>query len=75
MYKIFTFLFHYDEPDDGFGEIDFCAESLDEAEGLFDEWATQEGCPGYTDCEVVYNADDAEVYGNLYGTPEEYIGI
>lgn len=75
MYKIFTFAFYYDEPDDGFGNIEFCAESFDEAEGLFNEWAVHEGCPGYTDCEVVYNPDDASEYGSAYGTPEEYTGI
>lgn len=78
MYKIFTFRFYYDEPADDFGEIEFCAESFDEAYGLFKEWAIHdEGCPNpnYTDCEVVYNADDAEEYGDEYGTPEEYTGI
>lgn len=75
MYKMFTYRFYYDIPDDGFGAIEYCAESFDEAEGLFDEWAAHAGCPGYTDWEVVYNAEDAKVYGDLYGTPEEYTGI
>ena len=75
MNKMFTYRFYYDAPDDGFGAIEYCAESIDEAAGLFSEWASHNGCPGYTDCEVVYNSDDAETYGDMYGTPEEYNGI
>jgi hypothetical protein len=75
MNKIFTFMFYYDEPKDNYGYIDFCAETLGEAEEAFNSWAESEGCPGYTDWEVVYDYADAEYYGELYGYPEEYDGI
>ena len=73
--KIFTFRFSYDCPVDDFGYIDFCAASLEEAEELFYTWAQEDaGCdnPVYTDCEVIYDPDDAEEYGASYGTPQEY---
>lgn len=75
--KIYTFEFTYDNPDDDFHSIQFCAESLAEAEKLFYGWAKGEGNwanPTYTNCEVVYDADDADEYGDRYGTPEEYNG-
>lgn len=70
--KMYTFRFYYDEPDDGFGEIEFCEISLEAAETVFNIWAAENNCPGYTSYEVVYSEDDADELGYEYGTPEEY---
>lgn len=64
---MYTYEFTYSEEIDGFGSIQFCAESKREAEELFRDWQQDEGCE-ITDYEVatVYNADDAREYGKAY---------
>ena len=62
-----TYEFIYDENIDDFGSVQFCAESRSEAKDLFKEWQMENG---YNITEysinVVYNHDDARVYGSRY---------
>ena len=62
-----TYEFTYDENIDDFGNVQFCAESRSEAKDLFKEWQMENG---YNITEysisVVYNYDDAQVYGSKY---------
>lgn len=75
--KIFTFQFEFTNPktnkDD---QIQFCAETQLEAIRLFSDWALSDEkmkkVPKIDDIELVYNQNDADEYGDEYGTPEEY---
>lgn len=70
MNKIYTFLLHY-SGDDGFNSISYCAETVEEAKKLYHE-EFKDNPPRIESIEVVYMKEDAEEYGNRYGTPEEY---
>ena len=75
MDKIYTFQINFsaNKTED---VIQFCAETREEAESLFEYWCTEdekaEKTYSVSSIEVVYNDEDAKCYGDLYGTPEEY---
>lgn len=64
---MYTYEFVYNQEIDGFGSIQFCAESKQEAEELFQDWQNDEGykIADYK-AESVYNAYDACEYGKVY---------
>ena len=73
--KIFTFSIEYDGFDK-FGNIEFCAKSKSEAINLFNNWCINDNhmtspIP-IINITTVYNEYDANEYGDLYGTPNEY---
>lgn len=75
-----TYLFEYDDRLDAYGEISFCASTLEEAFDLFDEYCNEElklneyyneelntsALEIITEIRRVYNSDDAEEYGENY---------
>jgi len=67
---IYTFHIKYNGIDD-FGNIEFCAETKNDAIVLFAEWCIMDNKmqePGYIESiEVVYNEEDAKEYGKKYG--------
>lgn len=76
-HKIFTFRFHFMNPNSGFDDAtEFCAETQAEAERLFEMWAINDEhmsyVPSVNEIERVYQQDDADEYGENYGRPEEY---
>lgn len=73
---MFTFAISYDETIDGFGIIQFCAQTKDEAITLFKEWCKTDlknENIDITKIEVIYNENDANEYGDEYMTPEHYV--
>lgn len=66
---IYTYEFVYDEMVDGFGCIQFCSQTKDEAIKLFTEWQTSNGylISDYS-VNLVYNEEDACEYGRNYGS-------
>lgn len=75
--KMFTFEFSFMNPDTTQDdETQFCAESYDEACGLFEAWYREEFGKNIPvseyEASVVYDEDDSDEYGERYGTPEEY---
>ena len=68
---ISTYLIRYDGID-GFGSIDFCAGSRNEAIRLFNQWCVDDNkMPApvpIKSIETIYNDDDAEEYGDEYRT-------
>ena len=77
MEKIFTFEFHFVNPNTGKDDqTQFCASTQAEAISLFTSWCQQDEkytkVPNPTSIEVVYNEDDAAEIGESYGKPEDY---
>lgn len=72
--KMFTFEFNYNFEDDNFHSITFCAHTDREALRLFNDYFACEYNreADYDSVSVVYNEDDADEYGDNYGTPEEF---
>lgn len=72
--KIFTFDIAYDG--DEFGNIAFCAHTKSEAMDLYNHWCMTdmhrtEPFPVIS-VNTIYDADDANEYGDDYGSPSEY---
>ena len=65
---MYTYQFSYDPSIDGFGSVQFCASTIDEAVELFKEWEKENGhkIKKYS-YNIVYNEEDAKEYGNSYG--------
>lgn len=67
---IFTYLIQYDGID-GFGSVDFCAESKNEAINLFNQWCVANNKimkpVSIKNIEIIYNESDAQEYGDRYG--------
>lgn len=76
MDKMYTFQFDFKDPDWNDDETQFCAENYDEACSLFESWYLENFRTNIPvreyETSVVYNDDDADEYGDRYGTPEEY---
>ena len=74
--KVFTFKFTF-TANGKEDSAEFCAHSVAEAERFFEEWFLNEnesntGEIPFYEVEVVYNEEDADDYGNRYGTPEDH---
>lgn len=67
---MYTYQFCYDEKIDGYGSIQFCAVSENEARKLFREWKRKNGynIRKYT-ISVIYNKEDQEEYEYDYIDP------
>ncbi len=67
--KFRTYQFCYNESLDGFGIIQFCAKTLGEAKKLFYDFCDENDifmAEGNYNVDIVYNEDDAKVYGKEY---------
>ena len=64
---MYTYQFCYDENVDGYGSIQFCASSENEARKLFSEWK-HDNKYNISKCDVsiIYNKEDQEEYGDDY---------
>ncbi len=67
--QMYTYLFTFMAADGREDGTTFCASSEDEAIALFDAFREEEGCDGWETIQMVYDADDADEYGALYGVP------
>lgn len=66
-HPIYTFHYVYSEILDGFGVIQFCAESRAEADKLFLDYQKDNHFTAQeSECHIVYNPDDASEYGSRY---------
>lgn len=67
---MYTYQFLYDENIDGYGSIQFCAESENEARKLFTEWKRENKYNIFKyDVSIIYNKEDQEEYGDDYIDP------
>lgn len=67
---MYTYQFLYDENIDGYGSIQFCAASENEARKLFTEWKRENKYNIFKyDVSIIYNKEDQEEYGDDYIDP------
>lgn len=74
MQKMYTFKFNYTVNGEK-ESAEFCAVSAIEAEKMFQEWFLNEhdGEMTFYDIRMVCNTENADEYGNNYGTSDEHI--
>lgn len=67
---MYTYQFLYDENIDGYGSIQFCVASENEARKLFTEWKRENKYNIFKyDVSIIYNKEDQEEYGDDYIDP------